>query len=443
MLPWPAHIALRLKLTSGHLPLIALLLSIAGLAACGGTTLALGDTPGEAQHRAGELLGALALRFGPTAHDARFAALRSGLAQAAFIPSRVYDDQAAWTHVDGIARGVGFSGAAREGRYELSVEPEPPRPASPGEYRGLLELRRLQEGEFEWRMSEELAVGPVSGDDLDRALTLLLVLAEGLVDADPQTLVRRELPRTARALGRLASLDSLRLSREAGDITAVDFEASLALDQESATAFPSYARFLRKHALPLRMRAVAHDLQGAEWWQVSLEDGHLRARLRVQGGFLAPLQGRPRRLPRRLRVTLDLTTEVGPFRVGFGELSAYVELAHTPGRRTFAASFNDEPRWSLPFLVKPLLRSPLRRPFEGEGARFEGGILDGGSQTLLVREYRMAVKESWVVRWLGGLMGTAVSDFRRGAEQQADRFTAECLQALRADLLDLAENAQP
>ena len=25
----------------------------------------------------------------------------------------------------------------------------------------------------------------------------------------------------------------------------------------------------------------------------------------------------------------------------------------------------------------------------------------------------------------------------------ADRFTAECLQALRADLLDLAENAQP
>jgi hypothetical protein len=191
------------------------------------------------------------------------------------------------------------------------------------------------------------------------------------------------------------------------------------------------------------MRAVAHDLQGAEWWLVSLEDGRLSARLRVQGGFLAPLEGRPRRLPRRLWVTLDLTTKAGPFRVGFAELSAYVELARTPDRRSFAASFKDEPRWSLPFLVKPLLRSPLRRPFEGEGARFEGAILDDGPQTLLVREYRMAVKESWVIRWLGGLMGTAVSDFRRGAEQEADRFTAEFLQALRADLLDLAGGAQP
>jgi len=405
--------------------------------------LALGDTPGEARHRAGELLGALALRFGPTEHDPHFTALRSRLAQATFIPSRVYDDQTAWTSIDGAVRGVGFAGAPGDGRYRLGVEPDPSQPAYAGEYRGILELRGSQESEFEWRMNEELAVGPVSGDDLDRALTLLLVRAEDLVEADPETLVRRELPRTAQALGRLATLNTLHLSPEAGDTTAVAFEASLALDQEGAAAFPGYARFLRKHALPLRMRAVAHDLQGAEWWQVSLEDGRLKAHLRVQGGFLAPLEGRPRRLPRRLRVTLDLTTKAGPFRVGFAELSAYVELAHTPGRRSFAASFKDEPRWSLPFLVKPLLRSPLQRPFEGEGARFEGAILDDGPQTLLVREYRMAVEESWVIRWLGGLMGMAVSDFRRGAEQEADRFTAEFLQALRADLLDLAGTAQP
>jgi hypothetical protein len=350
----------------------------------------------------------------------------------------VFDDQTAWTSVDGAVRGVGFAGTPDDGRYRLGVEAGPPRPAKAGEYRGLLELHGLEDGEFEWRMSEELAVGPVSGDDLERALTLLLVHAESHLDADLEARLRRELPRTARALGRLLSLDELRVSPDMGDTARVTLEASLALDQESAAAFPGYARFLRRHALPLRVRAVARDLGGAEWWEVALEDGRLRARLRVHGGSLAPLEGRPRRLPKRLQVALDLTTKAGPFRVGFRELAAEVELTSTSGRRGFMASFSEEPRWSLPFLIKPLLRSPLRRPFEQEGARFQGAILDEDRQTLILRSYRLVVKESWVIRWLGGVTGTAVGDFRRGAEQEADRFTAEFFQALRADLLDLA-----
>ena len=102
------------------------------------------------------------------------------------------------------------------------------------------------------------------------------------------------------------------------------------------------------------------------------------------------------------------------------------------------AAFAREPDWVLPFAVKPLLRSSLRRPFEGDGAFLAYGIRESGPATTLAsREYRIAVKESWVVRWLGGNTGDAMASFREGAEAEAERFDAEALMALRADLVRL------
>jgi len=47
----------------------------------------------------------------------------------------------------------------------------------------------------------------------------------------------------------------------------------------------------------------------------------------------------------------------------------------------------------------------------------------------------LRVQESWIIRWLGGVSDKAVSDFRRGAEAEADRFSRECLYALRDDVV--------
>jgi hypothetical protein len=92
----------------------------------------------------------------------------------------------------------------------------------------------------------------------------------------------------------------------------------------------------------------------------------------------------------------------------------------------------------MPFVIKPFLRSSLRRPFEGEGALLAYGIRENGSgMTTVSREYRIAVQESWLVRWIGGNTGDAVASFRESAEAEAERFYGEALLALRADLIRL------
>ena len=53
------------------------------------------------------------------------------------------------------------------------------------------------------------------------------------------------------------------------------------------------------------------------------------------------------------------------------------------------------------------------------------------------------MRETWILRWLGGMTSTAVSEFRRGAEAEADRFHRECLLALRDDLAALAPRPEP
>jgi hypothetical protein len=58
--------------------------------------------------------------------------------------------------------------------------------------------------------------------------------------------------------------------------------------------------------------------------------------------------------------------------------------------------------------------------------------------TLVDREYRLAVRESFVVRWLGSFGGGMATVFRAGAEAEADRFMGEGLWALRDDLVAYA-----
>jgi hypothetical protein len=204
-----------------------------------------------------------------------------------------------------------------------------------------------------------------------------------------------------------------------------------------ARSRPRYARFLEKYVLPVELVVVARDDTGVEWWRVEHRDGHFGARLRTGGGSLAPLVGAPRRIPRTLVVTTDVVTRTGLFRVGVERLEARVETYVTSRARGFRARFRAQPRWVLPFLIRPLMQSSLRRPFEGDGASLEGAILeDGGPQTLLMREYQVAVHESWIVRWLGSFIGGAVSAFQGAAEQEADQLVAQVLLALRADLLE-------
>ena len=412
---------------------LASLLPLAAVTACRDAPLALGPDPAEAARRADALLGALALRMGPVDHEPAARRAQARLARAALAPSRVFRDPSLWTSSTD-ERTLSLAGTPGTGRVRLALRPAAPPPVRPGESRAVYRLRRLGASEYGWRVSDELALGPLTADDLGRALATVLTSAAHLGGAEVRERVRRELPRTTALAARLYRLDVLEIEPAPDGSAALTI--GLRLDPAGVQAeFPRYAAFLRKYAVPLRADFTCSDATGAPWWQARTREGRTDLRLRIHGGSLAPLAGPLRPLPDELRLGGELSMKAGLFRIGLRDLEAELTLDRGPDSRGFVARFRRAPDWRLPFLVEPLLRSPLRRPFEGEGSWASWTVRSGqGVPAVLAYEYGVAVEESWIVRWLGGLFGSAVAEYRSGAEEEADRFQGALLAALREDV---------
>jgi hypothetical protein len=412
-------------------------LVIAGMlsiCACDETAGSLGATPAEARRNATNFLQALASRFGPMDVEPALAVLRPRLARSALSPSRLFADASVWTTTEGSTHGVAFSGRRAATRYRIGLRAVAPYPETPGDYRGMLNLKILGPGEYQWAMHEELGVGSVSGSELSRALAVIFHLAETRAGGDARDALRAALPRAAASLGRLFSLDSLELLHAADGATAV--AVSVRLHPEGIRrAYPRYARYLENLTPTIRAAVRLHD-EGTEWWNGEVQQNRLNLRLRILNGHLVSLEGTPRPMPVQSQVSIDYTIKVGFFRVGVRGLEGDVALSGEPHRRAFSATFSREPRWAIPFLFGPMMKASLRRPFEGKGSLYALGIEDGSEgETLLVQDYRVGVRESWIVRWLGGLAAEAVVDFENGPEEEEGRFTSEALDSLRQDLL--------
>ena len=304
-------------------------------------------------------------------------------------------------------------------------------------------------GEYEWRVRDELAVGGLLPEDAARAFAALLGETEAAardaqgapVDLRPRVL--SALPRAAAAFGRLYSLEVLQAMGEADGATAVELRVALEPERLRPSA-PGFAWFLDKYVTPIELRAVASGTAGSAEeprlsgvtpiWSLHAVRRRATLRLRVHDRQLAPAGRASATYGNRIRVALDYSTRSGPFRVGVSGLEADVALVGTPREKSFTASFRQEPEWRVPFLIRPLLRGSLKRPFEGEGSSLSYALAQAEGVTRLERSYRLPVKESWIVRWIGGLTSSSVSDFRRQAEAESDQFTADGLGALRQDL---------
>lgn len=409
--------------------------------ACKDVALVLGSGP-KGPSAADELVVAIATRFGPVQRGPRFDAARPKLARSALVPSRVFDDATVWTTQEGDWRQLEYFGRREGEKYRLGVRPSAPPPRDPGDYRGRLRLHRVEEGRFEWAMKQELAVGGLQPEHLSEAITLLFRAAEGTTGDGARAAAGRSFPRSVRAFSRLFEVETLDLVPNPGGVTAIHFAVRLSPDRIRPTA-PRYAAWLEKHSAPIRAKVTATDGAGATWWKFEVEELLWTFRLRLKDGSLVPLEGAAdRRLPNDFRVTADFSTKAGPFTVGLRNLVADVSLVRKPGEKGYETRFKKEPEWRLPFIVKPFLQSSLRYPFEGNGSWSSfavRGSTDG--PTKLVRNFGTRVRESWIVKWIGGASNAAVSDFRKGAESESDRFSRECIYAVRDDVVSLLNEA--
>ena len=380
------------------------------------------------------LVEALADRFGPTEREPDFDALRPKLARSGLVPSPIFDDATAWTTRGDDWRAVELAGHAPGGVYRIGMRAEAPRPVVAGQYRGRIRLQRLAAGRFEWTVSDELAIGEARPSDLAGALDTIFRVAERSSEASARAAIAQAFPRAVAHFGHLFRLETLALHRDVHGATSVRLSVRLTPSGISGFA-PRYSAFLEKHARPMRIALVVADPEGASWWTLDAADGLWTIRLRIRDGSLVPLEGpADRRLPARLRATADLSTRIGRFEVGARRLAADVTLTRTPAEKGFSARFLEEPDWRLPFLVETFLDSPLQYPFAMPGSDFGLTALEAPGSNLLVRRYRGRVRETWILRWLGGKVDGAVGDFRRGAEQEADLYHRACLLALRDDL---------
>ena len=94
-----------------------------------------------------------------------------------------------------------------------------------------------------------------------------------------------------------------------------------------------------------------------------------------------------------------------------------------------------EPHWILPLVTERLLKTPLKRPFQGSGALFRIGVRDdsAGGQSVLHRRMHLEVEESMILRFIGRLGAIAVGDYSGEAERQQYAFLEEVFTALVAD----------
>ena len=390
------------------------------------------------------MLNALADRFGTLELSPEIARTRPRLARYSMTPSRLLDDKETWTSRGPDDRALEIAGARRDGRYMLFHHHGVEAPRVAGDARHVMRLHVLGDDEFRWTSLDELALGPITVADLDRALTAVFLAAEKS-DGDATRLAARSaFPRASASLARMFVIDSLRTTRDADGATSVVLGLGLR-PARAERSFRALGPYARKYWMPLRWRLVVRDSLGAPWGDFTKRDSSIVLRFRVKDGSLAPVAARPRRVDDVMRLTVDASAKVGPFLVGARSLEVLTSRSARATEIAMTFRFLDEPEWQLPPLVARLLRSPLRRPFEGSGARMRYGmrteaLTSTDTLSIVWRDIDVSIRESAILRFFGRLGGTALSDFRAGAEKEAEQLWGETLRGLADDIKAISDD---
>lgn len=401
---------------------------------------AFGPAPAQAQANGVTFADALYRRYLGVERAPFYAAARAKLGKRALAPTAVFDDTTAWTsRPDAKNRFLMAEGVSTgDGRYRFTPRANAAFPDRLADARHLTQLTRLaNEGEFEWRTAVDFALGSMTPTDWGTGFRALLGSAEGRSDADLRADVRSTLPRTTEALGRMFSLDTLHAQRMADGSTAISIVTKVH-PEWLKQGFPLYAKFVAKYVSPAAYHIVLRDARGVRWVEARAGERGFTVRLRVLRGGLVPLDGAAQPMPDTLRLSMDASTKFSIFTIGMRGMQGTVVFLRSASERGWALRFDHAPEWQLPLFAGSMLKTPLRRPFEQGGVVGKISFRTGaGGQTYITRDFRVAVQESAVTRFLGGLSGSAFSEFDGPAEKEENRFNAELFQAMRDDLRGL------
>ncbi|HEY8312099.1 MAG TPA: hypothetical protein VIG47_16155, partial [Gemmatimonadaceae bacterium] len=350
-------------------------------------------------------------------------------------PSEVYSDTSIWTaYGQDNSRTLFGDATFANGRYVFTntVTDEPV--TELGEGRHIMRLRKLSDNDYGWFTGVDFAAGTITADDFANVITHWIAASEGHNESGLRAGYRATFPRTMAALGKLYSLDTL-ISTPDVDGTNKLYAVIHITPDGIRQDYPAYAAFMTKYVDKVKLQFALLDSHNARWLDVSSRDGYITLRLRSRAGHFVPLEGPARAMPDTLVVRVDFTAKIKLFTIGVEHLTGEWVNLHTEHERGWALKFTREPGWVLPPVVGYLIKSPLRRPFEGAGTQFRFTVHDQpGSQTVMSRRGVTTVRESAILRFLGRLGGGAMGDFVGGPEQDENRFNVGIFTAMKADI---------
>jgi hypothetical protein len=388
-----------------------------------------------ARATADQFFGALADRHVEIVRNPKYEYAHVQLARGAFSPSRVFDDTAAWTGASGVVRMLETVGSHVDNRYVMNSRRGVPAPVRPADGRHVTTLSRLSDNQYRWDTTVDFALGNARPSDIALVVSRLLSAGEGLGEREARADLAASVPRTAAALRNLFSLDTLRPTPLPDGTTAVTLGISVHSEQLKQK-FPLFSDYVHRYVDPMRIRFVLTDAAGVPYLDAQGRDRFLTIRLRTKAGHLVPLSGAPKPMPDSLVIIADLTVKMKIFNVGFHDLTMdFVNVARGDTERDWIITARKEPRWNLPLISARLIRAPLRYPFAGEGALFQLGMRagEGDQPTVLVRQGRLGVQESAILKFINSLTSTAMDDFSARVEHEENQWLREVFLGLRDD----------
>jgi len=418
--------------------LAAVLGALLAITGCKGVALAYGPDLASARANADAFASAIEARFSKVIRTPRFARSRIRIARYALAPSKLAPDTAIWTSMrsttTGAERDLEIGAGLVNGQYSFVDKRNVGSPVRTGDERHFMRLQQLDgHDDWMWKTDVDHAIGampPARATDVFRALFASAERPATVVRAD----YRAAFPRSAQAFGRMLSIDSINTTPQGDGSTLVALHI-LVNNENLKPRLPAFAKFVARYVESARYRYRLSDRAGSDWFDAQQADKRLVIRFRSHNGELQPLLGGVRRMPDSLLLNVDALAKLSFFTVGVTKLQGDFVHIHTATERGWAMRFTKEPEWHLPLFTEQMLQTPLRRPFDGTGLVGRLSIKSGSDgQTLLSRQFDVAIRESAIVRFVGNLGFGAMNDYAGAAELEEHRFIAEGFAAVRADL---------
>ena len=406
------------------------------LTSCVDAVAVVSDHPTSADVKVTQLTDGIAARFTSPERSGRFENARRRLVSGALIPSRIYDDTSVWSSsISPATRLLRAHGGLTDRGYRFDVAAETAALGKAGDSRHTIALRRLSDNEYRWDTVVDFAIGSLTAPDVAAMLVELLVSGH---DHDATALragARTRFPRSSTVLAKVFSIDSLTTRPGGQGTTTIGMVLGIRPDGLRSTS-PHFADYITRYVAKSHYRFTLADRNGAMYFDAIGADQRLTIRYRIKSGAIVSYLGPPRELPDSLRLTNDFSIHVKMFDVGWRSLVSDFIVHRTDHSRYWTMTAQSEPDWQLPMIAERLLRSPLRRPFQGGGATFEIGVIDSaGAQTNLTRRTHLEVKESAILRFLSGLVSRVVDDLAGAVEHEEAAYVRELMLAFQQDAL--------